>query len=426
LIAKNKTESHIKPRLIVFDVEGVILPKRRYLLFEASRRIGFLKFLKMLWAGLLYEAGLIPLEKALSRIFKQLKGLTVEEMFQVYKKMPLILGVQNAFKRLKEEGYRTALISSGLPQFIVDDLAKRLSADYATGLNVETIESRLTGKISGDVIKPNGKELVLRRIVEEEGLKPNDCVVVADDRNNLSMFPFCSFRIGYNPDFLLSLRSDVVAKGDFDEVLQAITSVGSERIKVGHSLSKRDFTRETIHVSGFFVAVVCMLLSLNSIFVALLIFIVTGIYVISELARMFGYNVPVAATITWHAALSPEIYEFVTAPIFFALGIMLALIVFPPPVSYGAIAVFTLGDSFATLFGKKFGRHVYPYNKGKKVEGTLLGLLIAWLGAWLFIGNPFRAFVGATVGMFVETLPAPVNDNLTIPFFSGLTLLLLP
>jgi len=424
LAVENKTESRVKPRLIVFDVEGVILPKRRYLLFEASRRLSFLKFLKMLWAGLLYEAGLVPLEKALSRIFKQLQGLTVEDMFQVYRKMPLILGVQNAFRYLKKEGYKTALISSGLPQFIVDDLARRLDADYATGLNVETVDNHLTGQISGDAIKPNGKEVVLRRIVEKESLKPSECIVVADDRNNLPMFPFCSFRIGYNPDFLLSLRSDVVAKGDFDEVLQAITSVGSERIKVGHSLSKRDFTREAIHISGFFVAVVSMLLGLNSFFVAFLIFIVTAIYVISELARMFGYNVPVAATITWHAALSPEIYEFVTAPIFFALGIMIALIAFPPPASYGAIAVFTLGDSFATLFGKKFGKHVYPYNKGKKIEGTILGLLIAWLGAWLFIGNPFKAFIGAAVGMFVETLPAPVNDNLTIPLFSGLALLL--
>jgi dolichol kinase len=168
-----------------------------------------------------------------------------------------------------------------------------------------------------------------------------------------------------------------------------------------------------------------MLFSLNSFLVVFLIFIITSVYVISELARVFGYNLPVTATITWHAASSPEIFEFVTAPIFFSLGIMLALLVFPPPVSYSAIAVFTLGDASATLFGKKFGRHVYPYNKGKKVEGTLLGLLMAWLGAWLFIANPFKAFVGAAVGMFVETLPTPVNDNLTIPLFSGLTLLLL-
>jgi len=261
--------------------------------------------------------------------------------------------------------------------------------------------------------------------MEKEGLKPDECVVVADDRNNIPMFQFCSLRIGYNPDFLLSLKSDIVVKGDFDEVLEVVTNADTKETRVKQSLSKRDLVRETIHVSGFFVAAVSMLLRLNSLFVAFLIFIITSIYVISELARVFGYNIPVTATITWHAALSPEIYEFVTAPIFFALGIMLALIVFPTPVSYGAIAVFTFGDGFATLFGKKFGRHVYPYNKGKKVEGTLLGVLMAWFGAWFFISNPLKALVAAVVGMLVETLPTPVNDNLTIPLFSGLTLLLL-
>jgi phosphoserine phosphatase/dolichol kinase len=425
LTAETKEKSSIKPRLIVFDVEGVLIPKRRYLLFEASRRLSFLKFLKMLWAGLLYEAGLIPLEKALTPIFKQLQGLAVEDMFQLYRKMPLILGVKKAFERFKKEGYKTALISSGIPQFLVEDLAKNLGADYAFGLDVETVENRLTGRISGDVIKPNGKAVILGKIVEKEGLKPDQCVVVADDRNNIPLFQFCSLRIGYNPDFLLSLKSDVVVKGDFAEVLQAITNTDSKETGVKQSLSKRDLVRETIHISGFFVAAISMLLSLNSFFVAFLIFIVTSVYVISELARVFGYNIPVTATITWHAALSPEIYEFVTAPIFFALGIMLALIAFPPPISYGAIAVFTLGDGFATLFGKKVGKHIYPYNKGKKVEGTLLGLLMAWIGAWLFIADPFKAFVGAAVGMFVETLPMPVNDNLTIPLFSGLTLLLL-
>jgi HAD superfamily phosphoserine phosphatase-like hydrolase len=410
----------------VFDVEGVLIPKRRYLLFEASRRLSFFKFLRMLWAGLLYEAGLVPLEKALAKIFKQLQGLTVEDMFQLYRKMPLIQGVEKTFEHLKKGGYKTALISSGLPQFIVEDLAENLGADYAVGLNLETVENRLTGQISGDVIKPDGKGLVLRKIVEKEGLKPNQCVAVADDRNNLPMFHLCSLRIGYNPDFLLSLKSDVVAKGDFDEVLQSITNADPKGTRIKQSLSKRDFIREAIHISGFFVAVVSMLFALNSFFAAFLIFVVTAFYVISELARVLGHNFPVTAAITWHAAMSPEIHEFVTSPIFFALGIMLALVAFPPPASYGAIAVFTLGDGSATLFGKKFGKHVYPYNKGKKVEGTLLGLLVAWLGAWFFVVNPLRAFVGAMVGMLVEALPTPVNDNLTIPLFSGLTLLLLP
>jgi HAD superfamily phosphoserine phosphatase-like hydrolase len=381
----------------------------------------------MLWAGLLYETGLITLESALTKIFKQLRGLAVEDMFQLYKKIPLIPGVKEVFEKLKKEEYKTVLISSGLPQLFVEHLANELGAEYAFGLNLDVNEGRLTGRISGDVIQPNGKALVLEKIMKKEGLTPKECALVADDRNNMPMFKFCALKIGYNPDFVLSAKSDVVVKGDFDEVLPPIKETTS-RLNAG-AVSKRDIIRETIHIGGFFVPVVLWYLALDPSLAAFIIFIVTLLYTMSEIARVLGYNVPVASTITWNAAITPEIYEFVTSPIFFAVGIMLALIIFPVfsvSVGYASIAIFALGDGMATLFGKKLGRHVFPYNKGKKIEGTLFGFLFAWLGATLFIVNPLKALVGAAVGMFVETLPTPVNDNLTIPLISGLTLLIIP
>jgi len=425
LAAKTTSQStQSKPRLIVFDVEGVLIPKRRYILFEASQRLGFISFLKMLWTGLLYETGLIPLESALTKIYKQLQGLALEDMFRLYKRIPLIPGVKEVFQKLRKEGYKTALISSGLPQPFVEHLANELHAEYAYGLNLETKEGYLTGRIEGDVIQPNGKAIVLEKIIKKKGLTPKECALIADDRNNLPMFKLCALKIGYNPDFLLSAKSDVVVKGDFDEVLSPIRKTASK--PYAQSVSKRDIIRETIHISGFLVPLITMYLSLSHFPVAFLIFIVTMLYIMSELARVLGYNVPVTSTITWNAAITPEIYEFVTSPIFFAAGIMLALIMFPSSVGYASIAIFTLGDGFATLFGKKLGRHVFPYNKGKKIEGTLFGFLFAWLGATLFIVCPLKALIGAAVGMLVETLPTPVSDNLTIPLISGLTLLMIP
>jgi len=410
-----------KPRLIVFDVEGVLIPKRRYLLFEASRRLSIMSYLKMLWAGFLYESGLASLQAALRKIYEQLRGVAISDVFQLYKKMPLVQGVKEVFDQLKKSGCKTALISSGLPQSFIEDLASQLGCDYAFGLDLEVDDGHLTGRIDGDVIKPEGKALILKRIQEKGGLTPQDCALVADDRNNLPMFRLCTTRIGYNPDFLLAYKSDVAVKGDLREVVPLLTENPTEP----HSVSKPELIRETIHIAGFFVPVVTMYLSLNHYFVALLIFVVTLLYIVSELSRMIGVNIPVMSTITWKAAIQPEIYEFVTTPIFFALGIMLTLLLFPPPISYASIAIFTLGDGFATLFGKIIGRHVVSYNKGKKVEGTLLGILFASLGASVFV-NPLKALVGAALGMIAESLPTPVNDNITIPLVAGLTLLLLP
>jgi len=411
-----------KPQLIVFDVEGIIIPKRRYLLFEASQRVTIPSYIKILWAGLLYEAGLIKLETALRRIYNQLCGLPVDELFQLFKKIPLIPGVEKVFQQLKHEGYKTALISSGLPQIFIEELAAQLTADYAFGFELEALNGQVSGRISGDVIKPGGKALVLRKIMEKEGLTPADCVLVADDRNNLPMFSLCSTRIGYNPDFLLAYKSDNVVKGDLVEILPFLSA---KTKTLRSSISRRDLLRENIHVAGFLVAFLTLHMNLSRFWVAFVILMVTLVYIISELARMLGTNIPIVSTVTWNAALQPEVHEFVTAPIFFAFGIALALLLFPASVSYASIAVFTLGDGFATIFGKTIGRHVFPYNKGKKVEGTIFGFLFASLGASIFV-DPLTAVLGAATAMIIETLPTPISDNLTIPLGAGLVMFFIP
>ncbi len=371
--------------------------------------------------GFLYEIGLTSLESALKRIFKMLEGLTLDELFQLYQKVPLIYGVEEVFKRLKQAGCKTALISSGLPQPFVEALASKLNADYAYGLDLEVANNRLTGKISGVVIEPEGKAMVLKEILDANGLTPQDCAVVADDRNNLPMFPLCSLRIGYNADFLLSVKSDVVIRGELTEILLPLNVETSTSLH--SSISKDMAIREAIHVSGVLVPFISMYF-LNPFTAAFLIFIVTFLYIASEFARIIGINFLGISAITRRAATKPELHEFVTSPIFFAAGIMLALLLFPERINYASIAIFSLGDGAATLFGRKLGRNVFPFNKGKRIEGTVFGFIFALLGALLFV-SPLKALIGAAVGMLMEALPTPISDNLTIPLTAGLVLMIL-
>ena len=155
-----------------------------------------------------------------------------------------------------------------------------------------------------------------------------------------------------------------------------------------------------------------------------MILLVAVLYTLSEVARVRGINIPILSSITWNAANKTELYEFAAAPIHFALGIAISLLIFPAPICYVAITTLTLGDGCAHIFGMKFGRTPLPFNKGKNLEGTLFGFLFAFLGAMIFI-DPTRALIAATVGMLVESLPSPINDNLTIPLASGLALLLI-
>jgi len=188
------------------------------------------------------------------------------------------------------------------------------------------------------------------------------------------------------------------------------------------SLSNGEILRKAIHISGF--AVPFASIFFHSRLVSLSLFLVTILYAVSELARTKGINVPVFSTITRKAAMSnPEINHFVTAPISFAMGITLALLIFPPYIAYVSIAVLTLGDGFAGIFGKIFGKTPYFFNGKKKLEGTICGFICAFLGSTLFIG-PTKALVAAAVGMLVECLPSPIDDNLVTPLSVGTALIL--
>jgi len=155
------------------------------------------------------------------------------------------------------------------------------------------------------------------------------------------------------------------------------------------------------------------------------LFLVTIVYTAAELARTKGTNVPVFSTITRKAVASnPEGKHFVTAPISFATGILLTLLMFPTNTAYASIAVLTLGDGFACISGKIFGKTSLFFNRKKKLEGTICGFTCAFIGATLFV-SPLKALVAAAVGMLAECLPSPINDNLVTPLAAGAAIIIL-
>ena len=188
-------------------------------------------------------------------------------------------------------------------------------------------------------------------------------------------------------------------------------------------LSNGEILRKAIHVSGFAVPLVCVQLS-NARLIFAALFLVTIVYATSEIARTKGTNFPIFSKITRKAAASnPQSNHFVTAPISFATSILLTLFILPTHIAYASIAVLTLGDGFACILGKIFGKTPLFFNRKKKLEGTICGFACAFLGATLFV-SPLKALVAAAAGMLVECLPTPIDDNLVTPLTAGTALIL--
>jgi len=395
----------------------VLIPKNRFI-FDVGKNLGVSQLLKMLFIGLLYGAGVVALKPALKRVFKIMQGVKIEKLIKIFDEIPLKPQLQSLFTQLKARNCKIALISSGIPTAIIEKMGSTLGADYAVGIEVGINDDALTGEIWGDTIETNGKRKVLERILAAEGLTLEDCVVVADDRNNSCIFLSETQKIGYNPDFVLRVNADTVVTGKLSKILPIIDGRPQQR-----SLpSKNDIIRETIHASGFFVPLLAVLVGVYP--VALMTCIVSLLYSLSELLRMNKKNLPVISAITRNAASPAELYEFTAAPLYFAVGILLTLLLFPAPISDAAIAIFALGDSTASLFGGLISKKPLPFNKGKTLEGSIVGFFFAFLAGAFFI-SPALALIGAAVAMIIESLPLPVNDNILIPLGTGLALMLI-
>lgn len=395
----------------------MLVPKNRFI-FEVGKSLGVSQLLKMLFIGFLYGAGVVTLKSALKRIFKSMRGVKIEKLLKIFDEIPSKPQLQDIFAQLKTRNCKIALISSGLPMVIVEKLASTLGADYAFGIEVGVNDEALTGEIWGDVIEPDGKFKVLSQILSAEGLYLKDCVVVADDRNNKCIFLSGMQTVGYNPDFMLRIKADHVITGKLSGILPIIDGKPKRRSPP----SKNDMLREAIHAAGFFVPVLAGLIGVYP--VTLLICVVSALYFLSELSRMNRKNLPVISAITRNAVSHAELYEFAAAPLYFAMGILITLLLFPAPVNGAAIAIFTLGDSAASFFGGLVSKKPLPFNKGKTLEGSLFGFFFAFLAGSVFV-SPVLALIGAAVAMIIESLPVPVNDNILIPLCTGLALMLM-
>lgn len=105
----------------------------------------------------------------------------------------------------------------------------------------------------------------------------------------------------------------------------------------------------------------------------------------------------------------------------FSLGAFLTYWIFGAEIFRVAILVLAAGDSFSTLIGLPYGKHKLFYNKLKSWEGFIAGTMAAF-AACLFVAPLHIALIAAFVGMAVESSPAEVNDNLTIPLAVALVM----
>ena len=137
---KNKNmSSQLKSKIMVFDVDGVLY--KNIFLIKLIRAKGLKNFLKILLLGIKYYSNRITLNTLLIEGYKLAENFTVSEMQNIAKKIKRVKNIKETVHTLQQEGFYVALISAGIPNFILETLAGEIGADSFTGLDLEVVNS---------------------------------------------------------------------------------------------------------------------------------------------------------------------------------------------------------------------------------------------------------------------------------------------
>ena len=173
--------------------------------------------------------------------------------------------------------------------------------------------------------------------------------------------------------------------------------------------------------------------------------IIPGAYYYLELSKIEMLSVMVPITLVmvlidiarlrdlwiWRVVVSPVMGGMVrphekagdfTGASYILLTICVTVALFDKNIAIAGLAFTMVGDTFAALIGRKFGRHKFGQNKS--VEGTLgclLGTLIVALVMYPYL--PWQLGVGgAIVSALAEAFSFGIDDNVTVPLTSGLAM----
>ncbi|MEO6530867.1 MAG: phosphoserine phosphatase SerB [Specibacter sp.] len=126
-----------------------------------------------------------------------LAGLPESVLAEVGAKIVLSVGAERLVARAKAAGHVVAAVSGGFSQ-ILAPLAQRLGLDYAMANDLEIVDGRLTGKVSGAVVDRATKAVQLLAWSGESGIGQDATMAIGDGANDLDMMAAAALGVAFN------------------------------------------------------------------------------------------------------------------------------------------------------------------------------------------------------------------------------------
>ncbi len=163
--------------------------------------------------------GEMDFQESLRRRVQLLKGLSVDRLMEMAKRLPLNSGATELIQVLKGLGYRVGIISGGF-DFAAGIFKEKLDLDFAYSNKLEIKAGALTGRVQGPIIDAQKKADLLCEVAEQEGIPLEQTVAIGDGANDALMLAKAGLGIAfYGKPQLRRAADTTVSSGGLERIL---------------------------------------------------------------------------------------------------------------------------------------------------------------------------------------------------------------
>jgi len=141
-------------------------------------------------------SGEIQFVDALRERVAMLKGLDSSYLEKTARSMRLNPGAEVLVRTLTSAGVYTALVSGGFT-FFTDRVARQLGFDCSKGNQIEVVNNRFTGQVTGPIVTKDTKLQTLGDLASERNIPLQDTLAVGDGANDLPMLQAAGLGVAY-------------------------------------------------------------------------------------------------------------------------------------------------------------------------------------------------------------------------------------
>jgi len=179
--------------------------------------------------------GELDFEESLHARVALLAGLDASALDRVYDDLVLAPGARTLVRTLKRLGYRFAIVSGGFSQ-VTDRLAAELGIDFAAANELEVVDGRLTGRITGPVVDRAGKAEALRRFAAAAGVTEAATVAIGDGANDLDMLSAAGLGIAFNAKPVVQKAADTAVNVPYLDAIMYLLGISREEVEAADAL----------------------------------------------------------------------------------------------------------------------------------------------------------------------------------------------